>query len=87
MPPASAEEWRACVTEKVDAPRRRSDSEGSGGSEASVGRESAARSVVSFRDNNEPNCPEYSRVVQSTAVHLNCCVGRSHHYNKQSDKR
>lgn len=53
---------------------------------ASVGRERAARSVVeSCRwDNNEPTCPEFFRVVQSTAVRLHCCVGRYHQSLQQA---
>lgn len=68
------ESWRgAAVWFRRRRRRRRQRSEG-----ASVGRERAARSVVeSCRwDNNEPNCPEFFRVVQSIAVRLHCCVGR-----------
>lgn len=55
MPPVSLEEWRACVTEKVDAARR-SDSEGGGGSGARE-RQWVAR---------EPLGQSSSRVVETT---------------------
>lgn len=56
MPPVSLEEWRACVTEKVEAARR-SDSEGGGGGSGARERQWVAR---------EPLGQSSCRVVETT---------------------